>query len=95
MMIDLEGAITDGGATLPDAWIGGLDERPSLVGLRGGDYASIDLELTLVGAYTILGRPLAELASACVPLRDVFGSAGRDLADRLRDARTSDALRCG
>jgi AraC-like DNA-binding protein len=91
MIIDLDGAITDGGAPLPDAWIGGLDERPSVVGLRGGDYAAIDVELTPLGAYTILGRPLAELCGACVPLADVFGVVGRDLADRLRDVEDWDA----
>lgn len=91
LMIDIAGSITDGGAPLPDAWIGGLDEQPSLVGLSGGDYASIDLELTPLGAYTILGRPLAELAGACVPLGDVFGAGGRELAERLRDAHDWDA----
>ena len=90
LMIDLAGSITDNGATLPDAWIGGLDDRPSQVGLDGSAYASIDLELTALGAYTVLGRPLAELEGACVPLGDAFGAAGRDLADRLRHAESWD-----
>jgi hypothetical protein len=90
LMIDLEGSITAGGGPLPTAWIGGLDESPTVVGLRGGDYASVDIELTPLGAYTILGRPLAELEGACVPLEDAFGAAGRELADRLRERRDWD-----
>ena len=91
LMIDLAGSITDGGAALPDAWIGGLDERPSVVGLGGGDYAAIDIELTPIGGHTVLGRPLAALEGACVPLTDAFGAAGRELAGRLREAPTWDA----
>jgi AraC-like DNA-binding protein len=86
LMIDLEGSITADGGPLPTAWISGLGESPTVVGLRGGDYASVDIELTPLGAYTILGRPLAELEGACVPLEDAFGAAGRELADRLREA---------
>jgi AraC-like DNA-binding protein len=44
-----------------------------------------------LGAYTILGCPLAELAGACVPLADVFGVVGRDLAEQLRDVEGWDA----
>jgi len=91
LMIDLQGSITAGGERLPSAWIGGLGERPTVVGLGGGAYASVDIELAPLGAYTVLGRPLVELEGECAPLEDVFGPAGCELTDRLRDARNWDA----
>ncbi|MHB1571910.1 MAG: helix-turn-helix transcriptional regulator, partial [Solirubrobacteraceae bacterium] len=90
LMIDLEGSITADSNQLPSSWIGGIGERPTVVGLTGGDYASVDIELTPLGAYTVLGRPLVELGSECAGLEDVFGRAGRGLADRLREARDWD-----
>ena len=83
LMIDLDGGLTANGERLPDAWIGGLDDRPTIVGF-GGTYGAIDLKLTPLGAYTLVGLPLRELARACVPLRDVFGPEGDELVARLR-----------
>jgi hypothetical protein len=58
-MIDLDGSVTANGRPLLSAWIGGLGERPTTVGLGGGSYyASVDIELTPLGAYTVIGRPL-------------------------------------
>ena len=81
LMVDFEGAITANGESLPDAWIGGLTESYTVVGV-GRRYASLDIELTPLGAYTVLGRPMGELAGLCVPLVDLFG---RELVDRLRE----------
>ena len=80
-MVDFEGAITANGESLPDAWIGGLTESYTVVGV-GRRYASLDIELTPLGAYTVLGRPMGELAGLCVPLVDLFG---RELVERLRE----------
>jgi AraC-like DNA-binding protein len=91
LMIDLEGSIRADGERLPSAWVGGLGECPTLVGLGGGDYMSVDIELTPLGAYTVLGRPLADLAGQCVALEDALGRGGRELADRLREQRDWDA----
>ena len=91
LIIDLEGSIRADGKRLPSAWVGGLDERPTVVGLGGGDYMSIDIELTPLGAYTVLARPLADLAGECVALEDALGPGGRELADRLREERDWDA----
>src|SRR5947209_13692879 len=44
LMIDLDGGLTADGTPLPDAWIGGLDDRPTIVGFRG-TYGAIDLKL--------------------------------------------------
>jgi AraC-like DNA-binding protein len=91
LMIDLEGSIRADGERLPSAWVGGLGERPTVVGLGDGDYMSVDVELTPLGAYTVLGRPLADLAGECVALEDAFGPGGRELADRLREECDWDA----
>jgi hypothetical protein len=89
-MIDLDGALHADGAALPDAWIGGLDDRPTIVGF-GDTYGSIDLKLSPLGAYTVTGVPLSELTGACVPLEDVFGAAARELMGRVRDSKDFDA----
>jgi AraC-like DNA-binding protein len=90
LMIDLDGGLTADGAPLPSAWIGGLDDRPTIVGF-GDTYGSIDLKLTPLGAYTLTGLPLSELTGACVPLKDVFGGDGAELAARVRELRDWDA----
>jgi AraC-like DNA-binding protein len=84
-MIDLDGAISANGEALPDAWIGGLTDGPTIVGV-GETYGSIDLKLSPLGAYTLTGMPLSELTGACVALEDVFGPAGRELVTRIRES---------
>jgi AraC-like DNA-binding protein len=83
LMIDLDGSITADGQALPDAWIGGLADTYTLVGL-GDTYGSIDLKLRPLGAYRVLGFPLNELTGQVVSLADVFGAEGPLLAERLR-----------
>jgi AraC-like DNA-binding protein len=90
LIIDLDGWLDADGEALPDAWIGGLDDRPTIVGF-GDTYGAIDLKLSPLGAYTLTGLPLCELTGACVPLRDVFGSDGDELAARLRALEDWDA----
>jgi AraC-like DNA-binding protein len=82
-MIDLDGLLEVHGEALPDAWIGGLDDRPTIVSF-GDTYGAIDLKLTPLGAYRLTGIPLSELSGACVPLRDVFGGEGEEVVARLR-----------
>lgn len=85
LMIDLDGSLDADGQRLPDAWISGLDDRPTVVGF-GDTYGAIDLKLTPLGAYTLTGLPLSELAGACVPVADVFGPDGAELAARVRES---------
>jgi AraC-like DNA-binding protein len=85
LMVDLDGAIRADRDSLPDAWFGGLADTYDVVEF-GPTYASIDLELTPLGAYQILGRPVSSLEGAVVALDDLFGVAGRVLAERLRSA---------
>jgi hypothetical protein len=89
LMIDLDVWLDADGEALPDAWIGGLADRPTIVGFDD-TYGAIDLKLTPLGAYTLTGLPLSELTGACVPLHDVFGAAGRELAARVRESEDWD-----
>jgi AraC-like DNA-binding protein len=85
LTVDIDGAIAADSAALPDAWLGGLSGRYAIVEL-GAEYTSLDLELTPLGAYTVLGRPLRELAETIATLEDLFGRDGHELAERMREA---------
>src|SRR5919198_1631691 len=45
----------------------------------------IEVRLTPLGAYTLLGLPMGELSGQLVDLFDVLGAAGRRLGEQLRD----------
>ena len=81
LMIGVEGTLTADCEALPEAWIGGLTRTYTAVSI-GRRYVSVDVQLTPLGAYRILGRPLGELAGLCVGLDDLLGS---DLPERLRE----------
>lgn len=85
LMIDLRGSIRENGEPLPGAWMCGLHDAYSLVEFESS-YASVDLELTPLGAYRVLGRPLSELKGRVVALEDLFGRRGAELADRVCSA---------
>jgi AraC-like DNA-binding protein len=48
----------------------------------------LEIWLAPLGAYTLLGVPMEELRGGVVDLAAVLGVAGRDLAERVRDAAT-------
>ena len=83
LIIDLEGSISLDGEPLPSAWIAGLSDRYAVVGFDARRYASIDLELTPLGAWAVLGVPLGELRNQTVTLEDAFGAPTRRLQDDL------------
>lgn len=83
-MIDLDGGLTADGVPLPGAWIGGMGDRPTIVGF-GATYGSIDLKLDPLGAYALTGVPLCELAGGCVPVGEVLGPRADELVARVRD----------
>jgi len=90
LMIDLEGEIAADDSPLPSAWVGGLAQQRTIVGV-GPRYAAVDLKLSPLAAHTILGMDLAALGGGCVSLGDALGPTGERLADELRDARDWDA----
>jgi AraC-like DNA-binding protein len=51
-----------------------------------GPIECLDLKLTPLGAYTLLGVPMDELSGRVVDLEDVLGSTGRRLVEQLADA---------
>jgi AraC-like DNA-binding protein len=71
----------------PPAFIMGARDSSTVV---EGDCAPSYLEVWLapLGAYTLLGLPMDELSGQLVDLADVFGPAGRRLAEQLRETRT-------
>ena len=53
---------------------------------NGRSSAGLQVDLTPLGAYRLVGRPMHELTNRSVALADVFGIEGRVLAERLREA---------
>jgi AraC-like DNA-binding protein len=90
LMIALEGAISADGVALPDAWIGGLGERPTIVGV-GDTFAAIDLKLDPVRACALLGDGVSALGGGCVDLRDACGRGAGEMLERLHECRDWDA----
>jgi AraC-like DNA-binding protein len=84
LMIDLEGEISADGSPLPSAWVGGLTQQRTIVGV-GPRYGAVDLKLSPLAARAILGMDLSVLDGGCVALGDALGAVGEQLADELRD----------
>jgi AraC-like DNA-binding protein len=82
LMISIGEPLRTDRGVLPSAWIAGLDDRPELVE-TGGRRAAVEVKLTPLGAYRLCGMPLRELTGEVVALEDVFGTAGRVLAEQI------------
>ncbi|MFA1544185.1 helix-turn-helix domain-containing protein [Actinomadura monticuli] len=54
--------------------------------LSPGGQRGIQLDVTPLGAYTLLGVPMARLTNAAVDLADLLGPPARTLVERLADA---------
>ena len=69
----------------PPEFVTGASRAYSVV---EGECARSYLEVWLspLGAYTLLGLPMQELSGRTLDLRDLLGGAGRRLGERLRDA---------
>lgn len=85
LMIDLEGEISADGSPLPTAWVGGLTQQRTIVGV-GARYGAVDLKLSPLAAHAILRMDLAALDGGCVSLGAALDAEGEQLADELRDA---------
>jgi AraC-like DNA-binding protein len=85
LMIDLEGEISADGSPLPSAWVGGLSQQRTIVGV-GPRYGAVDLKLSPLAARAILGMDLAALQGGCVALGDALGHTGEYLVEELREA---------
>ena len=69
-------------AGLPRAFVAGLTETWSVVDL-GGCGASVDLKLTPLGAYELLGMPMDELSGRVVDLGELLGPQLEPVLDGL------------
>jgi len=84
LIVGLSEPVRSRTGALPDDWIGGLGETGDVVEMPRR-HGSLDIKLTPLGAYSVLGVPVSELAGGCVPLEDVFGRPGAQLGDLVRD----------
>jgi AraC-like DNA-binding protein len=68
------------------AFAGGVYDRTAVVA-HDGESAGVQVDLTPLGARTLLGLPLSELTGLCVDVGEVLGRPGRELPERLAGAR--------
>jgi AraC-like DNA-binding protein len=66
---------------LPRSFVAGLTDTHGVVD-QGGPIECVDLKLTPLGAYTLLGVPMGELANQVVDLSDLLPGVG-SLTERL------------
>jgi AraC-like DNA-binding protein len=66
----------------PGAFVTGLTDTHDVIE-QNGAIECVDLKLTPLGAYTLLGVPMDELTGRIVDLADVLGAPGRRLTERL------------
>ena len=71
----------------PPEFVNGV--QPSYAVIGGGcSPRYVQVALSPLGAYTLLGLPMNELAGRLVDLREILGDDARRLGERLRDAPT-------
>jgi AraC-like DNA-binding protein len=68
------------------AFVAGLSDSYALVDSFGSQ-RGVQIDLTPLGAFMLLGLPMRELANRAVELEDVLGAPGARLPERLREAR--------
>jgi AraC-like DNA-binding protein len=68
-----------------DSFLSGLSEHYTLVESSGRS-SCIQVNFTPMGALSLLGLPLLEIADRVIAIDEVLGAAGRDLIARLHDA---------
>ncbi|RZT16033.1 AraC-like DNA-binding protein [Mycobacterium sp. BK558] len=67
------------------SFVAGLTDAPVLVG-HAGSARCLQIDLTPLGARSILGLPLSELANQTVPFEAVLGRTGMTLVQRIGEA---------
>lgn len=75
---------------LPDSFAAGLTDTWTWVE-RGDAVCCVDLKLTPLGAYTLLGVPMHQLTGKAVDAGDLLGPAMQPLLDAVREAPDWDA----
>ena len=85
VIVTLRGRLRAGGKDLPGAWLGGLGEDCDTVE-SSGRYRCVDLKLTPLGAYRLLGVSMRDIAGTTCALDEVWGAEGRRVEERLHAA---------
>jgi AraC-like DNA-binding protein len=85
LIVTLQGGLRAAGQQLPGAWVGGLSANCDTVETVG-PYSCVDLKLTPLGAYRLLGVSMRELAGTTCALDEVCGADGRRVEEQLHDA---------
>ena len=67
------------------SFLAGLGDRPTITEHAGGQ-RGIQVDLTPLGAYALLGMPMSEVTNAVVHLTDLFGPEADLLVERLAAA---------
>lgn len=67
--------------------MGGLHDRPTFIRHDGSQHG-IQIEVTALGARTLLGAPSVALVGQVVTIEDLLGPLARELVDRTRAAPT-------
>jgi AraC-like DNA-binding protein len=71
--------------TETSSFIAGMHDT-SVLNEQPGPTAGIQINLTPIGAYLLLARPMDEIANRTVAVSDLFGAAGAHLTARLAEA---------
>ncbi|GAB2767953.1 helix-turn-helix transcriptional regulator [Amycolatopsis magusensis] len=89
LAIDFETPIRrlESGMVLPFSSVAGLRDRPMVIEESPGHSRGISIGLTPLGAFSLLGLPLKEIANTNVGLTELLGVRGRVLTEELAETR--------
>lgn len=88
LILNWSGSVTVDGDTFGAGFMAGPSDRYSNT-VNRGHARGVQVDLDLVAARRVLGRPLSELTGRVVAVTDVWGADGRRLVERLADASAS------
>jgi AraC-like DNA-binding protein len=75
----------DGWSEQPEGFVAGLHDTFALTE-TGGSQAGVQVDLTPIGAYLLLGLPMHELSHRVVTLEELFGLGGTLLREAVAEA---------
>lgn len=81
---------TRGAAKFEQAFVAGLHDTHTTSEWSGVS-RGVQVNMTPIGAHLLLGVPMDSITDRVVALDDVFGAAGRDLAEHMQHATTWEA----
>ncbi|MFD9883486.1 helix-turn-helix domain-containing protein [Streptomyces alboflavus] len=86
--LEVAAGVDDGSPVTRFTGVAGGLMRRSVAIHHDGRQEGVQVSLTPLGARAVYGMPAADLAHRLVPLEDLLGALGVELADRLRAAPT-------